>query len=233
MPNDLTILAQHRDALLLAEVAAWLHDMGKCTDEQIISAASDKPEGFSYKLKEAYLHLVDPSAQLSLLGEVVLLQDLIREARPGMRDNTKPWLVRTLGRCHGAAHVEKEEPPRGEGKQASTDTRPSTAFGREDNAVRELTVTLDTLPLNPLVSRLALKPVLRAAFSKALGDTRRPINEVTLWDWSSMVAALYKASVAGALLGHKPEPQDLQWRLLSIRVDHLEFLAQVTRIPDL
>jgi len=24
MPNDLTILAKHRDALLLAEVAAWL-----------------------------------------------------------------------------------------------------------------------------------------------------------------------------------------------------------------
>ena len=32
---NLGVLSQNRNALLLAEVAAWLHDMGKCADEHI------------------------------------------------------------------------------------------------------------------------------------------------------------------------------------------------------
>jgi|GEM_PF-4474402 hypothetical protein len=35
---SLKVLKDNRDALLLAEVAAWLHDMGKCADEHIRSA---------------------------------------------------------------------------------------------------------------------------------------------------------------------------------------------------
>ncbi len=67
-----------------------------------------------------------------------------------------------------------------------------------------------------------------------LGDTRRPINEVTLWDWSSIVAALYKSEIAWCVLtGEQREPQNVQWRLLSIRTNGLKYLFSAPSIPDL
>lgn len=44
--SHLETLAQHRDAILLAELAAWLHDMGKCTDEFL------QPDGTGFKATE-------------------------------------------------------------------------------------------------------------------------------------------------------------------------------------
>ncbi|MBK9094828.1 MAG: CRISPR-associated protein Csx11 [Anaerolineae bacterium] len=64
-------------------------------------------------------------------------------------------------------------------------------------------------------------------------DTRRPINEINLWDWGLLVGALYKSSVAAVLLGHQPANRDLRWQLLGIRTDALAYLTNVSRLPDL
>ncbi len=75
---------------------------------------------------------------------------------------------------------------------------------------------------------------LRKNYIQAPGDTRRPINEVTLWDWSSIVVALYKAEIARCVLKNDPrDPKDVQWRLLSIRTDGLRYLLFSDSIPDL
>lgn len=231
--SKLQVLADNREAIRLAETAAWLHDMGKCADEHIINQASNKPSGYTYAYKTAYLHLLDSMLAINILGESVLLRDLIEQGLPRhVADASKPWLMRALGRCHAAAHIEKEEAERS-GKPPKDDTRPSTTFGHEGPALRDLTVKLRALPLNPLAPRNDLTVKLQNAFGQALGETRRPENEVTLWDWSSVVAALYKSAIAGALLGHQPQPPDLRWRLLSVRVNRFAFLESVTRIADL
>jgi hypothetical protein len=80
---------------------------------------------------------------------------------------------------------------------------------------------------------VTFEKALKSAFVEAPGETRRPENEVTLWDWSSGVAAFYKASLAGAVLGHQPDPKDLHWRFLSLRVDSVTFTERVARLPDL
>jgi len=80
-------------------------------------------------------------------------------------------------------------------------------------------------------------------------ETKEPINEVTLWDWSSIVAALYKAEIARCVLtGEQRNPKDKQdtkdkdkqdtkkdirWRLLSIRTNGLEYFLSAPSIPDL
>ena len=231
--SSLQVLADNRDALLLAEVAGWLHDIGKCADEHIINQSSDKPNGYKYAYKTAYSNLLDPSLVVNALGENVSLCDLVEQGLPrNVGDTSKPWLVRALGRCHAAAHIEKEEADTS-GKQPKHDTRPSTAFGDEGSALCDLTVVLKGLPLNPLAQRNDLLARLQDAFGQALGETRRPENEVTLWDWSSVVASLFKAAVAGGLLGHQPLPADLRWQLLSVRVNRFEFSESVTRISDL
>jgi hypothetical protein len=226
-----------RDNLLLAEVAAWLHDMGKCADEHIINQASDRPQGYSYSYKTAQSHRL-PSGlpDVCLMNETISVKDLIEQGMPRViSDASKPWLLRVLGRCHSVAHVEKELPDGDTStKQPKNNTRLSTAFGLEGNPVTGLTNILSRLPFNSMQSRATFVPQVERAFDAALGDTRRPINEVTLADWSGAVAALYKSALAGALLGIKPtNPDHLHWRLLRVNFDVLGLYAKAVKIGDL
>lgn len=52
--NSLQILAQHRDALLLAEAIGWLHDYRKCSDEHLKVQAAN-PRVFSSVVSIAIL----------------------------------------------------------------------------------------------------------------------------------------------------------------------------------
>jgi len=52
-------------------------------------------------------------------------------------------------------------------------------------------------------------------------------------DWSEAVASLYKSSLAGALLGVKPDPDNLCWRLLRINFDVLGLYTKAIKIADL
>lgn len=236
MSNSLQILAEHRQALLLAEVAAWLHDMGKCADEHIINQASDKPTNYSYRYKTAQSYRL-PSGlpDIALLKETVSVKDLIENGMPRViREASQPWLLRVLGRCHSVAHVEKELSDSDiSTKQPKGDTRSSTAFGLESSAIKGLTAKLDALPFSSLQQRSKIVPRIQETFEFALGDTRRPVNEVTLADWSSAVAALYKPALAGALLGVQPDPDDLRWRLLRVNFDVLTLYAKAIKIADL
>lgn len=255
-------LAAQREALLLAEVAGWLHDMGKCTDEHLVKQAkeankkgwmNDLPEQFkekvqSFKYRTTYpSELLKQAPALSLFGESVTLPDLFKEERPMLiEDSQYRWIVRALGRCHGAAHIEKEAVQEQEQEQPSLpgntqgqsiqDTRLSTPFGIEGARLTGLTEALEQLPYGLIgkpEERTKLRDAIRDAFLQAPGDTRHPINEVTLWDWSHIVAALYKAALAGAVLGHKPEPSQFYWRLLALRFDGLRVIERVSSIPAL
>ncbi len=75
-------------------------------------------------------------------------------------------------------------------------------------------------------------------FSKGLGDTRQPTNEVTLKDWGWTVAALFKGSVVKKILSPHinitdRNTYDLSWRLLSLRTDGLAYMLSAPSIPDL
>ncbi len=233
MSGGLEILASNQSALLLAEIAGWLHNMGKCADEHIIQQASDQPSGHSYQYKKAHTSLIFSSLNLTLLGESIALRDLVEKSKPKVvADTSAHWLLRALGRCHAAAHIEKEEADN-VGKQPYRDTRMSSAFGLESSPLAGLTAKLESLPFASLANHNLFRDAIKTTFSGAPGDTRRPENEVTLWDWSSVVAAMYKAALAGALLGHKPDPNDLKWRLLSLRLSESFFYERALRSPDL
>lgn len=279
MSCDLKILVKHRNDLLLAEAAGWLHDMGKCSDEMIEWQAVDHPANSTFQnnndYKTHFKYLVQSAPDLTLLGEKVPFTEPIENGMPWVLNpkgkkykgsvyassGVPPsYLVRVLGRCHAAAHIEKEEPQDEKqkekfdelGQQTVEDTRLSSPFGFEGGPLRDLTVRLKGLPfdyldkvvkncgvpgnLNKIVSiRESFRSKVESAFLNAPGDTRRPINEVTLWDWSSAVAALYKAALAGALLmgSQGPEPDKLHWRLLAVRFDSAKVLEQVAGLPAL
>lgn len=233
--SDLETLARHRDAILLAEAVGWLHDYRKCSDEHLRSHASNKSGGGLPRpeLENRFSQL--KGATLTLGGNTAPLLDLLNE-------RTKPtlgFLGKWLARCHRSAHFDKQEPQGGKGEQPYPGTKISSPFGYERDVPGGLTQKLWTLPWGRLLgyspgAREGMLRSIRDLFSQVGADTRRPINEVLLWEWGQTTAALYKAACAGALLGFSPTSEEqLRWRLLSVRVDGLSFLACAHRIADL
>ncbi len=285
MTPDLSILKEKRDALILAEMAAWLHDMGKCSDEflkkdgmgfdakcnsrprvnphkAIFSPEELTKLPFWSKLSQGrgqptrkeeaehdtalwktlnYLQIdnktLDREIKIDKIG-CSYIRELILWGRPIVSDNFQSfkeilndaaYLAAYLGRCHQASHIEKEEG----GKEQQDNIFISSPFGYEQNKLTDLNdklkETLNTFSVNQKYNDQIKN--FKNNFQLALGDTRRPVNEITLWDWSSIVAALYKSALAGALLGNKYEPNELKWRLLAIRVDSERILSDVSKIP--
>jgi len=102
-----------------------------------------------------------------------------------------------LANCHGEAHVENEDPsPSIIPKQVAR----YSAFGHllenlpRPDEIESLTKNLKSFNWQAILRRDLEE--LRALLQKALGDTRFPINEVTLWDWSYTVASIYKSELA-------------------------------------
>lgn len=233
---DWRSLKDHRENIQLAEIAALLHDMGKCADEYIIHQGADVPHGHQYKYKVAQSSRIPQSTtDVVLLGEQASVKKLIEHGMPRIiSDVSQPWILRVLGRCHAAAHVEKElADVETSTKQKCQSTYLSSAFGTESGPIAGLTKRLQSIPFGLLSDRVKVFAAAETAFSAALGDTRRPVNEVTLADWSSAVASLYKSSLAGALLGKKPDPDDLRWRLLRVNFDVLDMYSHAIKVADL
>ncbi len=231
---DLDKLRQHRDALLLAEAIGWLHDYRKCSEEHL---QAQSPGSKTQALPRTELVNRQPNLQ-----NIALVLQPIQTTSRSVTDllDSRTWKRDTLGqflsRCHNTAHFDKQDPINGE--QPYPGAEISTAFGFERPVATTLTQNLWNLPWNGLsqviVNRQDLQVKISKLFSQTVADSRRPINEIDLWSWGSFVGALYKAALAGVLLtGTLPPAQNLQWRLLSIRVDGLGYISDIVRIPDL
>ncbi len=247
--GDLKRLKEHDIELLLAEAAALLHDLHKSTEEHVRTFASDGPPARKRRNRQnqqdTYNLYTLSFGTVKLLGaledddEGVELERLVKF----WGNSFQKYLQKALLRCHHASHIEKEETDYS-GQQPASATRPSSPFGYEADPVSLPELSRGAPELVAIYKKLdeyAQKKATRSDFlrqaqgllAQALGETRRPENEITLWDWSLIVAALYKAALAGALLGYTPDPNELRWRLLSVRFDGLGFLSEAHRIPDL
>lgn len=78
-----------------------------------------------------------------------------------------------------------------------------------------------------------LKTIMES-FLLGVGDTQRPINDISLWDLSFATAAFFKAAIARTIIDITWMPRVLfEWRLLHIGFDGLAFLSQAPSIGDL
>ncbi len=147
---------------------------------------------------------------------------------------------------HGVAHYEKEDAP-DPNSQPYTHMYRATPFGREERVEVDtgngLTAAFKKLPLARLAEIATDKRQdwlrdMRALMSRGLADTRRPQNDLSLWDWGFTVASLTKA-MAAWLFKTKPANLDfttkdwLAWRPLRINLDILGLYQRTNTIPDL
>jgi len=141
------------------------------------------------------------------------------------------YIAAILGQAHNSAHMEKEDDADG-GQSCGHDSPFGFYLGDYSNLSQKLKLIIASSG-NFLDTRGVIQ-TFKKNMETAPGDSRRPINEVTLWDWSFVVAALYKAEIARCVLtGEQREPKDVQWRLFSIRTNGLEYLLSASSIPDL
>lgn len=237
--NSLETLVTHRDTILLAEAIGWLHDYRKCSEGHIGSYADPAVE--ADKVTATDVDVVAPgfrNVQISLLGTSYSLYDTLHR-----RHRDDPKLPHYLTLCHKTSHIEKEEPSENKelfsGCQQYDLAQLCTPFGFEyplqpEGLKQRL---LDNIPWASLTSYTAnsrepLRLALAELFTQVGADTRRPINEVSLWDWGMQVGSLLKSTIAGELLAGHPQGQILRWRLLNIRVDGLSYIFGTQRVPD-
>lgn len=232
--SQLDILVNHHEAILLAEAIGWLHDYRKCSDEQLrVQAANLSGQQGLGRNEITNRFSTLSSASINLIGDNCPFPKLIHR----QQDTNCNLLSNYLSRCHNTAHFDKQEPDGGE--QDYPGVQISSPFGFEQNVLNGLTTQLWNLPWTTFANysindRANIIQSVSTLFTQVGADTRRPINEISLWDWGTLVGALYKAAIAGALLsGQIPPARDLRWRFLSIRVNGLDYITKVARLPDL
>ncbi|MBM4273110.1 MAG: hypothetical protein FJ134_01410 [Deltaproteobacteria bacterium] len=144
---------------------------------------------------------------------------------------------------HGIAHFEKEDAP-DDNSQPYQEMHRATPFGSEDPILVDTpAAALKSLPLDRLSKivtpeRRRWLADMRGCMAQGIADTRRPQNDITLWDWGYTVASLTKAAAAW-LFKTKPESLDftrrdwLAWRTLRVSLDILGLYQQSDTIRDL
>lgn len=152
-----------------------------------------------------------------------------------------------VGRLHGAAHYEKKTGSGNSGGGQPYLDRPmyqATAFGWETpvsgtSIPETLSDLLTQLPLSTLnkigtEDRYKWLAEMQRLMQHGIADTRRAINDVTLWDWGYSVASLVKPAAYTIFQSGWPiDVTTLAYRTLRINLDILGIYERSDKISDL
>ncbi len=271
MTSGLKILTDNRDALLLADVGAWLHMLGKY-DEEFIKKPGKHYQKFYEKLNDGdqfkSLLTDDWPQKIWKLIKSTELDNPPTSLSKFMSEHTNRRtgvnLLRLLVDAHGRGSgtekgvlEENSYDNQGE-KQTYKQIHLSSAFGYEAEPIdsnqlsskkyqlyqfleNQLNIlkysATSALPWNPDKWQQWRQPFIdriRDDFSTTVGDTRRPINDITLWDQTVATVAFFKAELAEVLLNGWKDPfkNKFKYRILRIAFDGSNFIAQSPRIGD-
>jgi hypothetical protein len=119
----------------------------------------------------------------------------------------------------------------------------TTAFGFEHRRLalwnmaqhrREIVDAALQRARNLYTERSHFTKVAEQYLKEALSDTQWPWNEITLWNYASSIAALFKSCAASIVLNQAvPSVAETRWRLLHISFDGLAFWSQSYHVTDM
>ncbi|NLT45592.1 MAG: hypothetical protein GXX80_08825 [Thermotogaceae bacterium] len=271
MNKDLTVLAENRDVLLTAEIACWLHMIGKY-HEDFISGKNRELDAmvpseiignpmmsklFVDDLTDgASENVADKWGNDSSLVKKIIIKEFI-ETHKGKPKNPYLSLNRDAhGRGSGTEKGILDDNAYEGQKNLDNSIYLSTAFGFENSYMdidftaseRHILYNLIQQKLD-VIRKLAGQnsaedlrmwnglrkefiSTLQRHFSRAIGDTRRPINDVTLWDQTISSVAFFKSELAEALVnGYKDN--GYTFRYLHVTLDGESYVAKGTGIGDM
>jgi CRISPR-associated Csx11 family protein len=272
--NLLKILEQNRNQILLTEIGAYLHLVGRFSEKFIYSNArdaSDEEKNFDYQavcednsffeseelinlLKDAvWKSLINKFVSQNVLGEISNNQinnlcDFIK--RHTWNDNPK-GLCKILADAHGiVSGIDKALAGRGEsGKQSKQFTFRSTAFGYEKEIeftknievkktlFQEIKKILENIKSRDDISfddYCKFVSIIKQYYSLTIGETRRPINEISLYDYAHTIASLTKSNLAKILIDGWYEPRgNSKWKILKVNIDIIGLLSKGIKVGDI
>ena len=271
MNKYLTVLAENRDVLLTAEIACWLHMIGKYTKEFIEgdhTKSIQLPKGLSQNLltilKEDLLQKTIRKLPIKDLQMPLVVEEFVSKHELGnnvIKDDRNAF-NKLLNDAHGRGSGTEKGVLKNNAysNQNNSSIHISTAFGYEVNPtdadlIDQNSKELYTLIENVLIEMLQILEIsnadnlerlsklrtelitaLNQHFAKAIGDTRRPINDVTLWDQTISSVAFFKAELAESLINGYKDPFDKDnkyiFRYLHVTFDGESYVAKGTGIGD-
>lgn len=263
MSKDLNILAENRDALLLAEAAAWMHMIGKY-DDSFLEGDKDADLKIPEDIKSNYPELYNSfqrnlksflKTDFGLSKDVDLdftICDFIEQHRN--HESQGKW-IRCLVDAHGRGsgtekgvlrdncYVKQDRKtylssPFADDKlienQSSKKSQFYSFLTDEFNLLSSL--SSNNWDLNDWDKwRTQFIDTLHLYFDSIVSDDRIPINDVSLWDQTVSSAAFFKCEIAEALLcGWKdPLQNGPKFRVLRIAFDGDELIANSSLIGDI
>jgi len=234
-----------RNDILMGEIGALLHDIGKMHPDFIRHQSIEKTKSFHHEnigdfLKPNLNALIEDSEFNFTIKTSSNIYNLIVQHHG---NSSIDDIVKYLQKCDRKDSADDKGIVRR--KQPVNNTVISSPFGydKEKIDLSCLEKRFDDLQDNlielfesysDIVSfRKSLIGILKTAFSHALGETRIPANDVTLWDHSYSTASLFKTILAGITCGGYKDVNDLKWRIFGICWNGENFINHVRKIADI
>jgi len=253
-------LEDNRTQILLAEIGAYLHDLGKATKNFVLRLDHTVKHNYETNLDDELQQLFQ-DIKINICGREASLLDIFKKHHREQENGSKltpsqvPELIRLLyAGWNGFDGIDSGlDKSTADDKQISDYTYISNPFGQEFYHVTEeeaerLKDSLQALirkHLQELQNSDNINEIIRARnnliygskvyYLKFLGETRRPANDVTLWDHSYSVATLFKCAVAKNLLDCTEasfDALDYRCQILALNLDVLGILAKGMKIGD-
>ncbi|MDI9615090.1 CRISPR-associated protein Csx11 [Methanothermobacter sp.] len=246
--DALYTIMERKDKILTAEIGALLHDIGKFHPAFIVSK-SIKGERYSHTHIESILseELIDLLRDEKFRVGETDIYTLIREHHTKSESSRYLQLLKI---CDGLDSADDKGIVTK--KQPAENTVISTPFGypKETIDLKRLMKRFEDLErtihglLRQYVDgvmglsslRNSLISILGNTFTHALGETRIPANDVTLWDHSRSTASLFKSLVCHEILDDgesSPAEVNPEWRILGFCWDGEGFINRGKRIADI
>jgi len=242
-------IEMHRETILTGEIGALLHDIGKLHPDFIKSksveeTAPDIHAQIDKFLKPELIKFIKNSKfDITVGNEKSTIYNLITQHHE--KDEKKiDSIVRLLKRCDHKDSADDKGVVRK--KQHLDNTWIASPFGYKKEKIdlvclqkrfEDLENTLIGLfkgyvsgTISLSCFRESLMNTLKTSFSHALGETRIPSNDVTLWDHSYSTASLFKTLLATKVCGANKKPQ---WRIFGICWDGLGFINKGRKIAEI
>lgn len=249
------IIKNNREMILKGEIGALLHDIGKCHPDFVKSKSIEKTASDNHAQIDKFLdpsllqYLKDSKFEIKVNSKTTTVYNLItnHHDRSHQERNSRNELINMLIGCDRLDSADDKGIVRE--KQSIENTIIASPFGYpkeiidlnclqkrfEDLENNLIGIFKDYISEHMDLScfRASLITNLKTAFSHALGETRIPSNDVTIFDHSYSTASLFKSVLCAIALGENPDTNELQWRLLGFCWDGIGFINKGRKVADI
>lgn len=243
-----TIIGKRQD-ILIGEICALLHDIGKCHPDFIgKNSIENTSKAFKHSQIDDFLNnnfislIKNDKFKIEINNNETDVYKIITEHHKG-----NEYIIELIKSCDRLDSADDKGIVRR--NQSMDNTIISSPFGfpkgkidlnclqkRLDDLQNNLTGLFQNYIAENIDIDCLRKSVvnnLKTTFSHALGETRIPANDVTLWDHSHSTASLFKSVLCSMTLGENPDKENLQWRILGFCWDGIGFINKGKKIADI